>query len=50
MDKKENGKTDFDLSVLSYKELIDLNYLIEDFVEEMDSLKAKLEKEEGSDD
>ncbi len=44
MDKKEN-KTNFDLSILSYKELIDLNYKIEEFLEFLKDNKEKITKD-----
>ncbi len=47
MDKKENT-TDFDLSILSYKELVDLHYMIDDFLEELSKLNTKYEIKEDS--
>ncbi len=46
MDKKENTK-DFDLSVLSLKELIDLNYKIEEFIGYLNDKKLLLDKKEA---
>ncbi len=42
MDKKEN-KTDFDLSVLSLKELIELSHSVDDFLVFLDDQSKKVD-------
>ncbi len=42
-------KTDFDLSLLNYKELIDLYYKIEEFIDMLDNEEQKIiDMEEGN--